>query len=138
MEDGGNRSFSDTHSSLILEYSSSWFEWSDCSDGETEAHDTDDGRGSAAVETRQYEHEASESESIPPVKTTITHSKASVYVYYSINECSVMPTAVECVCCTEIVNRKEQSQGFEPVCLDVWVLQTAYFAYRQTYGTQRQ
>ena len=59
--------------------------------------------------------------------------------------CSAMPTAVECVCFTEIeeiLNRKDQSQcitqheGFEPVCLDVWVLQTAYFSYRQAYGTR--
>ena len=55
-----------------------------------------------------------------------------------------MPTAVECVCGTEIeevVNKKEQSQcitqheGFEAVCLNIWVLQTAYFSYRQRYGT---
>ena len=59
-----------------------------------------------------------------------------------------MPTAIECVCCTEIEqvsNTVEQftadiqciteHEGFEPVCLNVWVLQAAYFSYRQQYGT---
>lgn len=58
--------------------------------------------------------------------------------------CSVMPTAVECVCCTEIEEievKKEQFQcitqheGFEAVCLNVWVLQAAFYSYRQRYGT---
>ena len=46
-------------------------------------------------------------------------------------------------CCTEIkevVNKKEQStcitehEGFEAVCLNVWVLQTAYFSYWQRHS----
>ena len=61
-----------------------------------------------------------------------------------------MPTVKECVCCCEIdqiVERKQESfngcdpppcitqhEGFESVCLNVWVLQTAYFAYRYHYG----
>ena len=58
-----------------------------------------------------------------------------------------MPTVEECVCCCEIdrvVQKKQESdtqvacimehQGFEPVCLNVWVLQAGYFAYRQHYG----
>lgn len=56
-----------------------------------------------------------------------------------------MPTAVECICCREVdevVNKAEEAQcitqhdGFEAVCLNVWVLQTAYFSYRQRYGTR--
>ena len=54
-----------------------------------------------------------------------------------------MPTAKECVCCCEIdqVNEKKQEslsssevmciidhEGFDSVCLNVWVLQAAYFA----------
>ena len=27
-----------------------------------------------------------------------------------------------------------EHQGFEPVCLNVWVLQAGYFSYRQHYG----
>ena len=55
-----------------------------------------------------------------------------------------MPTVDECVCCCEYDNierKLEESvtsckcitehEGFEPVCLNVWVLQTAYFQYRQ-------
>ena len=63
--------------------------------------------------------------------------------------CQVMPTARECVCCCEIdqVNEKKQEtwsgsevacivdhESFESVCLNVWVLQAAYFAYRYHYG----
>lgn len=61
--------------------------------------------------------------------------------------CEIMPTAHECVCCCEIdevVQKKEESdtqltcitdhEGFEPVCLNLYVLQTAYFSYRQQYA----
>lgn len=61
----------------------------------------------------------------------------------------VMPTVVECVCCREIDQMYDlmqgsgptaqcitEHEGFEAVCLNVWVLQTAYFAYRQQYGTR--
>ena len=64
-----------------------------------------------------------------------------------------MPTPMECVCCKEItavVNKCEHMDlsepsavgciinhdGFDPVCLNVWVLQTAYFNYRCHYGTR--
>ena len=59
-----------------------------------------------------------------------------------------MSTGAECVCCQEIdcVLEKCESlenpapcitshEGFETVCLDVWVLQTAYFVYRERYGS---
>ena len=62
--------------------------------------------------------------------------------------CVVMSTPRECICCKEIVevvNKLSevetdmtcitQHPGFASVCLDVWVLQTAYFQYRQHYGT---
>lgn len=58
-----------------------------------------------------------------------------------------MPTLDECTCCGEIdstVRKMNESdrplrcitehEGFEPVCLNVWVLQTAYFQYRQEHG----
>ena len=50
---------------------------------------------------------------------------------------------VECVCCCEIervqvkkgeAGNKIDHEGFEPVCMNVWVLQAAYFNYRQRYG----
>ena len=62
----------------------------------------------------------------------------------------MMPTNVECVCCCEIdavVSRLQElpiegtnascitdHEGFDSVCLNVWVLQTAYFNYREKYG----
>ncbi len=59
-----------------------------------------------------------------------------------------MSTSEECVCCKEIANVVDkvnelndssvgcitEHPGFNSVCLDVWVLQTAYFQYRQQYG----
>ncbi|XP_068695981.1 uncharacterized protein [Montipora foliosa] len=57
-----------------------------------------------------------------------------------------MPTTDESVCCTEIkqVWQKVEDQpetemkcitehpGFQSTCLDVWLLDTAYYAYRQS------
>ena len=58
-----------------------------------------------------------------------------------------MPTVDECVCCCEIeqvIHKKQEGdtqvtcitehEGFDPVCLDTWVLQTAYFSYWWHYG----
>ena len=61
--------------------------------------------------------------------------------------CKAMPTATESICCSEIdqVRKKREGEvvvdcisihpGFQTVCLDVWVLQTAYFNLRQHYGS---
>ena len=57
-----------------------------------------------------------------------------------------MPTSTESVCCEEIPQTQEKKEceevscitlhpGFASVCLDVWVLQTAYFSLRQEYGS---
>ena len=61
--------------------------------------------------------------------------------------CIVMPTVAECIRCCEIditIQKMVQIQaqisciieheGFEPVCLNVWILQARYFSYRQHYG----
>ena len=58
-----------------------------------------------------------------------------------------MATSRECICCCEIdeiVEKKQENaseiacitdhEGFQSVCLDVWVLQAAYSVYRQRYG----
>ena len=58
-----------------------------------------------------------------------------------------MPTVAECICCCEIdrvTQKKEENEvavscitqhaGFDPVCLNVWVLQAAYYSYVQDYG----
>ena len=62
----------------------------------------------------------------------------------------LMPTPVECVCCKEITataNKCEKAsseepvtcitehEGFDAVCLNVWVLQAGIFSYRYQYGT---
>lgn len=59
-----------------------------------------------------------------------------------------METAEESICCKEIeaISQKmadgvdvdctciTMHPGFQSVCLDVWVLQTAYYSLRQHYG----
>ena len=58
-----------------------------------------------------------------------------------------MPTARECVCCYNIPQMQQKisqlpapvscitlHQGFNNVCLDIWVLQTAFYFYKQQYG----
>ena len=55
-----------------------------------------------------------------------------------------MTTSHESICCSEVdrvVEKKEEGSSLAllntkvfSVCLDVWVLQTAYFNYRQHYG----
>ena len=60
-----------------------------------------------------------------------------------------MPTSIECVCCREVdevVHKIEENdtevdcitshEGFQAVCLNRWVLQVAYFAYRERYGSE--
>ena len=75
------------------------------------------------------------------------------YRYYYIylcncGHCIVMPTVAECIWCCEIdttiqkmgqiqaqISCITEHEGFEPVCLNFWVLQAGYFSYRQHYGT---
>ena len=56
----------------------------------------------------------------------------------------IVPTAEECICCCEIravVNKMEttgvlcntEHEGFDAVCVNVWVLQAAYYQYKQQY-----
>ena len=65
--------------------------------------------------------------------------------------CIVMHTSRECMCCAEIDEVTERIQEgphevtciteheeFEPVCLNVWVLQPAFFQYRREYGDDDQ
>ena len=73
------------------------------------------------------------------------------FVFFnSIRKCScglrlAMPTAAESICCAEIekVHEKDEGKevnciaiqlGFQSICLNVGVLQTAYFSLRQHYG----
>ena len=60
-----------------------------------------------------------------------------------------MPTVLECVCCHDIppiLTKMSQlpkpvlcitlHPGFDNVCLNVWVLQTAFYFYFQQYGSR--
>ena len=57
-----------------------------------------------------------------------------------------MPTSVECICRHELPQVHDliddasavcitKHPGFNSVCLNIWVLQAAYYIYRQHYGT---
>ena len=60
-----------------------------------------------------------------------------------------MSTSKERICCQEIMKMSEKMEeaeipellcitdhpGFHAVCLNVWTLQTAYYQYRQEYGS---
>ena len=61
--------------------------------------------------------------------------------------CSTQPTVIESHCCREVDEVKTkvgewsdrlrcitEHEGFDPVCLNVHVLQTAYYEYRQRWG----
>ena len=63
--------------------------------------------------------------------------------------CASMPSQRECVCCHEITRVTDVMQqvdpevlcvtlhpGFEPVCLNEYVLDTAYYQYRQQYRVE--
>ena len=74
----------------------------------------------------------------------------SIILYHrcKCGKCEVMPTAKESICCREILaidNKLQESsggnlccitehEGFQPVCLDVSVLQTAGFHTQQEFG----
>ena len=65
------------------------------------------------------------------------------------SHCDFMPSSAECICCKEIAQMVAKigeandtavicitgHPGFEGVCLNVWVLQAAYFQYRQEHGS---
>ncbi|XP_065892577.1 uncharacterized protein [Dysidea avara] len=63
--------------------------------------------------------------------------------------CKMMPTRKECICCCSIVEMVAkleevgatcitESEGFNAVCLNQWVLETAYYQYRQQYGKYKE
>ena len=67
-------------------------------------------------------------------------------VVVTANQCLLYST--ECICCGEVdrvavkiqeselkLPRITDHEGFAAVCLNVWVLQTAYYQYRQHYGS---
>ena len=91
------------------------------------------------------------------LKTNHAHLYTNLLVHNrcECGNCIPMPTPIECVCYKEIttvVNKCERMDlrvnhlpssaslimhdRFDPICLNMWVLQTAYFNYRHHYGTR--
>ena len=75
---------------------------------------------------------------------SILSSNLYMYTRCFCGKCEIMNSHIECVCCREIqpiLNKIEaletpvlcitEHPGFNTVCLDVWVLQTSYYQYRQ-------
>ena len=73
-----------------------------------------------------------------------------IFTRCSCGNCKAMPLIEESICCAEMIRVKDRMNysdifdgtavqhtcitnhpGFIPVCLDVWSLQTAYFAFKQ-------
>ena len=65
-------------------------------------------------------------------------------VVVTVSQCLVVENAFAAMKFTLYIKKIQESEkdipyitlhdGFVPVCLNVWVLQTAYFQYRQQYG----
>lgn len=77
----------------------------------------------------------------------IKHFKHICYGRCSCGQCVPMPSAKECICCTEVkaipdlmendgVQCITDHQGFDPVCLNTYVLDTAYNQYKQQYNNE--
>ena len=69
----------------------------------------------------------------------------------SCGNCRIMPTVRECLCCKEVDRITDimtegvthaqcicEHPGCHPVCLDRYVLQVAYYKYRQQYGERQE
>ncbi|XP_057675034.1 uncharacterized protein LOC130905535 [Corythoichthys intestinalis] len=98
------------------------------------------------LEEKDMESESSDTDETEP-NSQDDHSRLGNTAWCSCECCAVMPTVGECVCCGEQERVREkmegagvqcitQHPGFQPVCLNVDVLQTAYYAYRQNYEDQ--
>lgn len=81
-------------------------------------------------------------------KVEIVKGSTATFFRCNCGHCVSMPTAIECVCCCEIQEVEDKKNevtppvkcitnhpGFSNVCLDIWVLQTAYYLYCQHYGS---
>ncbi|KAK7502897.1 hypothetical protein BaRGS_00005846 [Batillaria attramentaria] len=109
------------------------------------------------IQPYQYEPEAAEPS---PLSTAAADNAAteedatledsrfsSVNNWCLCQACIIMPSVRECKCCQEIPDVRAMTEeegvgcicqhpGFAAVCLNVWVLRTAYYHYRQQYTTE--
>ncbi|XP_060072401.1 P2X purinoceptor 7-like [Ylistrum balloti] len=134
-----------------------WFEDSNNSEEcslnlsfESSDYDTEVIERQAGIQPYQFEPEV-DGESSPSSPASSTRSDDNADRLGSLDwclcgNCSLMPTIEECRCCSEIhsvLNTKDDipgiqcitdHPGFGPVCLDIYVLRTSYFQYRQLHG----
>ncbi|XP_078686122.1 uncharacterized protein LOC144918895 [Branchiostoma floridae x Branchiostoma belcheri] len=107
-----------------------------------------DAYGVEGVQPYQFEPEAAEGEDgDPEAPDRGNQDRRSNRNWCRCDNCRIMATTTECVCCQEheqIRNTMEgvspapkcitMHPGFSSVCLDIWALQCAYYQYRQEYG----
>ncbi|PIK40840.1 putative P2X purinoceptor 7-like [Apostichopus japonicus] len=149
MESDNNSSLSESDTELILECSSSSFN-EDSNEEEDILHEEHHVLGLAPY---QFEPEAEPLEQLEEAEIDhdeprIERVQQPVNTWCICNKCEVMPTGKECLCCQEVDEYIQKCSevdgppkqcivehpGFQSVCLNVDVLQTAYFHYRQEYG----
>ena len=76
----------------------------------------------------------------------IKYLKQKMCLRCSCGHCTSMPKEEECLCCTEVARVQDVMDedpacqcitlhpGFQPACLNIYVLRIAYLQYRQYYG----
>lgn len=123
-------SFSESDCDLNMGYSSSDYE---CENAE------------GSIQPYQFEPELGSDEDIAddPLSAQTSDHRLGSTDWCQCENCHVMPTTTECICCAEIMQIQHirgeiphlkcitQHPGFAPVCLNVFVLRTAYQAFRQ-------
>ncbi|XP_070182410.1 uncharacterized protein [Littorina saxatilis] len=95
----------------------------------------------------QFEPRKKDEERRPQDAAPNRASRISNTDWCQCGHCCQMPTSVECVCCHDVRQIKQKVDGleeqvgcitahpgFSTVCLDIYCLETAYYAYKQDYG----
>ncbi|XP_077991063.1 uncharacterized protein LOC144445398 [Glandiceps talaboti] len=114
----------------------------------------DDGFGmfDGPIEPYMYEPcDSSANESVSDPDENDADDRVGNINWCSCTQCQEMLKQVDSICCCEIDDVKKKMDeldaetncitdhpGFIPVCLNEWVLQTAYFQYRQQYGSRQE
>ena len=89
-------------------------------------------------------------ESRKPLKFELVRFSVLYFTFTNFDRCScgkceIMPTVTECLCCCEIEVTAKAKEGivqcivqhpkFDSVCLNVWLLQTAFYTFLQHYSS---